>query len=235
MSDRIQGLDELGDLARGFLEPIKDIGDAVEDVVGPIKSLAAVYRLRKKLQFKSFLKGYYSNLSLKDSDKDALKKRLQDHLKDQNNIAILSDTLESALASRSLKATSILGYIASKQIADPKKIDFLDETLVSGLPRLTDFDLEVAIILVTREHYYRSSEEEEPYSTEYRIRDIVKENPELEITFGNPRMTMSIEKLKREQILDYGVGGVGSVGNSRGAFVLSAVLDRLLKYSRTIN
>ena len=234
MSDSIKSYQDLSELAFGLLEPIKDISDAVEEVVGPVKSMMAIHTLRKKMQFKSFLKGYYKKLGLDDSDHAELTERLETHLKDEKNVDTLSRILESALASRSLESTKVLGYVASKHMTEPNKFDFLDEILVNALPQLSDFDLRTAKILVLKHHYYKLPEEDEPYTTEYRIRDIIKRSPELTYEFDAPKFKVSIEKLKREQILDYGGGGIGSVGNARGAFVLSPVLDRLVDYTETM-
>ena len=155
---------------------------------------------------------------------------LSNYLSDRKNVLYLSELIENSFASRSLKCTSILGYIAGKQILNNEEIDNSDEVLIYSLTQINDFDLEIIEMLKNKESIYKPIGREFEKEVEYRIRDILKEMPDINFEHPIPRILLSIEKLKREQILNYSSGGIGSYGNSNGSFIFGEISERLLKY-----
>lgn len=230
MKDIIKSIENLDDLIDGMLEPVKDYTDTAQDILSPVKSMLSIYNLRKKIQLKNFLKGYHAKLELKDSNKAILKEKMSIFLRDTKNVLYLSELIENALASRSLRCTSILGYIAGKQILANKEVDYIDEVLIYSLTQINDFDIEIIEMLKTKEIMYKSAGRKFDDEIEYRIRDIQKEIPKIEFGYETRRILASIEKLKREQILNFGEGGIGSYGNSNGSFIFGKVSERLLEY-----
>lgn len=230
MKDLIKEIGNLDDIIDGMLEPIKDYTDTAGDIISPVKSMLSIYNLRKKVQLKRFLKGYHKKLELENSNKEALRNKLSKYLSDRKNVLYLSELIENSLASRSLKCSSILGYIAGKQILNNEDIDNSDEVLIYSLAQINDFDLEVIEMLKNKESIYKSTGRDIEKEVEYRIRDILKDMPDIKFEHPIPRILSSIEKLKREQILNYGGGGIGSYGNSNGSFIFGEISERLLEY-----
>jgi hypothetical protein len=230
MKDLIKEIGNLDDIIDGMLEPIKDYTDTAENIISPIKSMLSIYNLRKKVQLKRFLKGYHKKMELESSDKEVLRNKLSKYLSKRKNVLYLSELIENGFASRSLKCTSILGYIAGKQILNNEEVDNIDEVLIYSLTQINDFDLETIELLKTKESIYKSIGREFENEVEYRIRDILKEIPTINFEHPIPRILSSIEKLKREQILNYGGGGIGSYGNSNGSFIFGEISERLLNY-----
>src|SRR5690348_13677429 len=102
---------KLDDIIDKALEPIKDYTDTIEDLILPIKSLIAISNLKKRLALKSFVINYANQLygNYEITDKENLK--LQNYFKDKKNIAYISEIIDNAINSKSLKATAILGAI----------------------------------------------------------------------------------------------------------------------------
>lgn len=234
MKGLIKEIGNIDDIIDGMLEPIKDYTDTAEDILSPVKSMLSIYNLRKKVQLKKFLKGFHIKIELETTNKEVLRNKLSKYLSDRKNVLYLSEMIENGLASRSLKCTSILGYIAGKQILIKEEIDYVDEVLIYSLTQINDFDLDTIEILKAKEIAYKSIGREFEGETEYRIRDILKEIPDIDFVHEIPRILSSIEKLKREQILNYGGGGIGSYGNSNGSFIFGTISERLLEYMSKI-
>jgi hypothetical protein len=234
MNEIIKGIENLDDLIDGLIEPIKDYSDTVEDVLSPVKSLSAIYNLRKKIQLRKFLKGFHEKIDIKRTNNQELRSKLSKYLSNSKNVLYLSEIIENALASRSLRCTSILGYIAGKQILNDKPTDDIDDILLYALSQLKDFDLITLDTLKTKEIIYKKVGIKFEDIVEYRIGTIQKEIPEIDFGYPIQRILVSIERLKKEQILNYGAGGIGTYGNSNGTYIFGKVSNRLLEYMKMI-
>jgi len=222
----IESFDDLVDL---LLHPIKDYTDIIGDLAQPVRALYSIYSLRKRFQLKSFIKGYNRALGenkLTEEDKQKLVK----YFEKEKNILLISEILESAISSLSVKSSALLGVIAGRVLLNKSEsLSNSDYVLIGALKNLTDIDLDLFNQLVK---FIKNSDppfrETDHGMVEYRFRDIYKAMNHDQIPFERDQMEAVTEKLKNLGVLSYSAGGIGSYGNDRGAFMFS-------KYSEVLN
>ena len=225
----IKNLDEFID---NTLEPIKDYTDTLSDIITPIKSIIAISNLKRRLTLKAFIKQYSSEFysEYKIDDKETLK--LQKYLKNKKNILLVGEIIESALNSKSLKSTAILGAIAGKIIRDKSELNYKFLSIIESLKIMNDLDIENFIILYEYLPIIGTSHSD---TDEYRTCDFYEDENQNKININRDSLELTIEKLKRSDGLTYSSGGIGQAGNSKGAFEIHEITDELYKLVKNIN
>ena len=226
---------KIDDVIDKALEPIKDYTDTIGDIATPIKSLIAIVNLKKRLTFKSFVANYANQLNKGYIIDEEETKKLQNYFKDKKNIAFISDIIDNAINSKSLKATAILGVIAGKLIKEKNELTYDYLSIIDSLRIMTDFDIENFVVLYDYLPIVGTSHEE---TNEYRTRDFYKDENPTKIKLDRVSLELTIEKLKQTNGLTYSEGGIGQAGNSKGAFEINEVtkeLYRLIKTTKTVD
>ena len=136
----LENIENLDDLIDSYFEPIKDITDTAGDIFSPIKAIHSLYTLNKKRKFKKFLKSYAINLNSTSFDLKNTE-RLKTYLKDEKNFNFLNNVIESAINSKSVFGSVILGHYASEILSEEKIITFKELLIVDGLRELNDYEL----------------------------------------------------------------------------------------------
>ena len=226
VADKTSNIDDLVDLS---LEPIKDYTDTISDVITPIKSLISIINLRRKITLKAFLKSYSKKLNENYKIDTKEIEKLTRYFEKEKNLQFISEIIDNALYSKSVKCSSILGVIAGKFIKNKKDFKDLDLMLIGTLREINDKDIDNFILLYENapkiEKY--KLEKWNLYQIEFRIREIFNEKNPISEKIDKLSLELTIEKLKRTNALTYSEGGIGSVGNARGAFMFSTFTKEL--------
>lgn len=222
--DQIANLDDIIDRT---IEPVKDYTDTLADLGIPIRSFLAIATFRQRHMLKSFLKSYATCL-LEDYELDQEEvEKLEKYLSKKENLQFISEIIESGLQAKAVKCAAILGVLAGRSIKNKKELNQEDVVLITTLKEVNDIDLENFITLIESFQVYQKSDGWD-FEAEFRTLEMYKQGivwPMLNITKASLELT--IEKLKRTGALSYGEGGIGSVGNARGAFMFSLYTEAL--------
>lgn len=212
------------------LEPVKDYTDTIGDIITPIKSLIAISNLKKRLTLKSFIANYANQLfdNYQIDEEETLK--LQNYFKDKKNISYISDIIDNAVNSKSLRSTAILGAIAGKLIKEKSELNYDYLSIIDTLRIMTDFDIDNFIVLY---EYLPTIGTSHDQTDEYRTRDFYdNENPN-KIQLDRNSLELTIEKMKRTNGLTYNEGGIGQSGNSKGSFEIDNTTKELYRLFKT--
>jgi len=216
----------IDDIIDKAIEPIKDYTDTIGDLITPIKSLIAISNLKKRMTLKAFVVNYAKQLfdNYEIDEKETLK--LQNYFKDKKNINYISDIIDNAINSKSLKATAILGVIAGQLIREKRELNYDDLSVIDTLRIMTDFDIENFIVLY---EYLPSIGTSHDQTNEYRTRDFYDEENLNKIQLDRNSLELTIEKMKRTNGLTYNEGGIGQSGNSKGSFEINDTTKELYR------
>ena len=210
IQELLKNIEITDDLIDNLLEPIKDYTDTLGDLSSPIKGLLSIYNLRKKILFKSFIKGYSQKIvSDKINEKD--KSKMKDFLSKPENLIYVSEIMENAMNSISIKSSSILGLYAGTVLSENKPLDDIDYVLITAIKDLTDSDFENFNLLydyLNNDKYNFEKRETSDKNYEYRILGIFNQLEELNATFSKNKIEFVVEKLKTKGILSYTSGGI---------------------------
>lgn len=224
----------IDDVIDKALEPIKDYTDTIGDFIGPVKAFISIINLKKRLTLKAFIINYsktlYGNYTI--NDEETLK--LQNYLKDKKNLSYISQIIDNAISSKSLKASALLGAIAGNIIKEKKNLTYDNFSIIDTLKILTDYDLENFIVLYEYLSKIGTSHDE---TEEYRRSDFYDSENQKPIQLNRDSLELTIEKLKRTNGLTYNAGGIGQSGNAKGCFEINGVtkeLYRIVKSTETV-
>lgn len=224
---------KIDDLIDSALEPIKDYTDTIGDFITPVKGLIAVINIKRQLTLRAFVINYakhlYGNYTI--NDEETLK--LQNYLKDKKNLSYISEIIDNAVNSKSLKASALLGAIAGNVIKEKKELTYDYFLIIDTLRILTDFDIENFIILYEYLPEIGTSHDE---TEEYRTSDFYDSENSNQIQLNRDSLELTIEKMKRTNGLTYNAGGIGQSGNAKGCFEINEVtkeLYRIVKMTQT--
>jgi hypothetical protein len=224
---------KIDDVIDNALEPIKDYTDTIGDIITPIKGLIAIINIKKRLTLRAFVINYAKNLYGNYTINDEEKLKLQNYLKDKKNLSYISEIIDNAVNSKSLKASALLGAIAGNVIKEKKGLTFDNFSIIDTLRILNDYDIENFIILYEYLPKIGTSHDE---TEEYRTNDFYdSENPNI-IQLNRDSLELTIEKMKRTNGLTYNAGGIGQSGNAKGCFEINEVtneLYRIIKMTQT--
>ncbi|MFH6964689.1 hypothetical protein ACHRVK_10000 [Flavobacterium plurextorum] len=224
---------KIDDLIDSALDPIKDYTDTIGDLITPIKGLITILNLKKRLTLRAFIINYSSQLygSYIINEKETIK--LQNYLKDKKNLSYISEIIDNAINSKSLKASALLGSIAGNAIKEKKELTYEYFSIIDTLRILTDYDIENFIILYEYLPQAGTSHDE---TEEYRTSDFYDSENTTPIHLNRDLVELTIEKMKRTNGLTYNEGGIGQSGNAKGCFEINNVtkeLYRIIKLTQT--
>lgn len=225
--NNVANIDDIIDRAT---EPIKDYTDTIGDIIAPVKSLIAIYNLKRRLTLKAFISNYANQLfsNYEINEEETLK--LQNYFKNKKNIAYISDIIDSAVNSKSLKATGILGAIAGKVIKEKGELNYDYLSIIDTLRIMTDFDIDNFLTLY---EYLPTVGTSHNDTDEYRTRDFYDDENQNKIQLDRSSLELTIEKMKRTNGLTYNEGGIGQSGNSKGSFEIDNTTKELYRLFKT--
>jgi len=230
-STAINNISNLDDIIDKALEPIKDFTDTFGDLIAPIKTTLSIISLSKKLRFKSFLKSYSKCITTNYHLDDDEILRLQKYFSNPDNVHWVADVIDNAILSRSLKSASLLGLITGRIIKDKTPINDNDIIIIKTLKELTDIDISNFKVLYRyiNKRYINTSSFYLESNLEIRSRDFYDSvlGKSGNINVDKFSLDLTIERLKRTEALSYGEGGLGSVGNAKGAFTINPITNQL--------
>jgi hypothetical protein len=193
---RINEIDEIVD---SFTENIIDLTDTASDLVKPIKAFKDVYEVAKKIRFKRFLKSYAKNLDNNFKSCEELSDKLKKYLSNKKNLNYIYDTIDSALNSKSIICSGILGFLSSKVLTKQISIGYKELIFLNALKGLNDIELEMTIRIIentddwTKNQTVKNNEKLKPYLSfcEYTVQRL-KTLQIVEEIHGRPGNPVSI-------------------------------------------
>ena len=162
-------INELDDIIDSFTENIKDLTDTASDLIKPIKAFKDVYETAKKIRFKYFLKSYAKNLENNYKSEEELADKLKKYLSKEKNLNYIYDTIDSALNSKSIICSGILGFLSSKVLTRQISIGYKELIFLNALKGLNDIELEMTIKIFentddwTKNQTVKKNEKLKPY------------------------------------------------------------------------
>lgn len=160
---------EIDDIVDSFTENINDLTDTASDLVKPIKAFKDVYEVAKKIRFKRFLKSYAENLENNYKSCEELSDKLKKYLSNEKNLNYIYDTIDSALNSKSIICSGILGFLSSKVLTKQISIGYKELIFLNALKGLNDIELEMTIRIFentddwTKNQTVKNNEKLKPY------------------------------------------------------------------------
>lgn len=181
-----------------------DVGDLIE----PIKITKGFFDFCSEQRLKVFLQNFYCRFRI-NLIEDNFKEKLKIYLKKPKNLNFIADTITSAIYSRSINCTALLGLYTGELLVRLEEIKSIDYIIILALKNMLDHDLDNFVEI------YKALFEED-YEKTYRLCDqkhkLGEDVFELELT---------LEKMKNFQVLGYDIGGYGNSGNAWGMFTFN--------------
>lgn len=221
--DNASKIDNLIDNA---LDPIKDYTDTIGDLIAPVKGLISIINLKKRLTLRAFIINYSKFLDGGYIINEEETFKLQNYLKNKKNLSYISEIIDNAVNSKSLKASALLGAIAGNVIKDKNELTYNNFSIIDTLRVLTDYDIENFIILYEYLPEVGTAHDE---TEEYRTSDFYDSENIKAIDLNRDSLELTIEKMKRTNGLTYNEGGIGQSGNAKGCFEINKVTKELYR------
>ena len=139
--------DKLNDIVDTFTNSIMDLADTASDLIKPIKAFRDIYGAAKRIRFKMFLKSYSKNLHESYESEKELVEKMNKYLRNNKNLNFVYDTIDSALNSKSVICSGILGYLSGKVLTKQIQIGYKELVFLNALKNLNDFELKYMIIV----------------------------------------------------------------------------------------
>lgn len=139
---------ELDNLIDSYTEDIKDLTDTASDLLKPIKAFKTIYETTRKIKFKRFVKSYAQGIENPFNSTNDLTTKLTEYLKSEKNLSFIYDTIDSALNSKSVICSGILGYLASKVLSKQINLNVNELIFVNALRDLNDFELKMTLGII---------------------------------------------------------------------------------------
>lgn len=217
----------LDDIVDKLIEPVKDYTDTLADLGLPIKTVLSIVSYRQRLMLKSFLKNY-ANCLLEDYELDQKEiEKLEGYLSKKENLQFISEIIESGVQAKAIKCSAILGVLAGRTLKEKQELNDRDVVMIETLSAIHDIDLmNFAELIESYRALHRNNNWD--FKTEFRTLEMYERGPKwTTLKVSKASLELTIEKLKRTGALSFGAGGIGSVGNARGAFVFSPYTEAL--------
>lgn len=205
----VSRIKEIDNLIDEYLTEYKDYKDTASEIISPIKSVLSIWTLAKRLKFKSFLKHYAKQVDQKAVELDEIISQLKQYLSNAKNVEFIAESIDSAINSKSVLCSGILGYYTGMILLDTKKLEYKDFIVINALKIMVDDDVKNLVKLYI---FLNKSEQE------YRIYDLINESAFKVLGLDSIEIELTIEKLKSVQAIGYAMGGLGDFGNAWGAF-----------------
>lgn len=215
---------ELDDVLDKALEPSKDYTDTLGDLIAPLKAIRSLVTLKRNLALKTFIKNYAFQLNRNYVIDDREKNKLIDYFKKTKNAKLVADIIDNAVHAKAIKSSAILGVIAGDIIKNKIEMSVDILSVIDTLKEMNDIDLENFVSLM---EYLGTLENYNIKGEEFRTLDFYNVTNPNKIYLEQESVELTIEKLKRTNGLTYSAGGLGYVGNAKGAFVINSVSRQL--------
>lgn len=210
-------INELDDIIDSFSENIKDLSDTASDLVKPVKALKDVYEVTRKIKFRSFLKSYAKNLAQNYDSEKELSQKLKKYLGNEKNLHYIYDTIDSALTSKSIICSGILGFLSSKVLTKQISIGYKELIFLNALKNLNDIEVELTVFIF---------ENTDDWTKNHTAKNIEKFKPRLNF------FEYTIQKLKTLQIVEEIQGRPGqgvTIGQAFwGTYTLTEISEEFL-------
>ena len=203
---------------------IKDLLSDVKDLSIAINFCGKIYMRYTQYKFKTYLTVFYDVVQHGKKDESLTNEKLEDFLKNENNIQFIAQSIENVFNTQSVECIKILAFFTGGIISHQHTIEYRDRIILAALKIMTDTDLNNFMVLYP---YVKSHPElfKNPDYKELRIYDMKPGISKLNI---NPiELECTIEKLKSVQVVVCSIGGFGNLGNCWGAFVFNEYSDYL--------
>ena len=210
-------VDQINDAVDNALSPIKDYTDTLGDVVAPIRALIGFHNQARRMKLKGFLKQYAERIR-SDNPSDMLVPKLEKYLSKLKNLEFIAQTIDQALAAKSVRCSCILGFFAGDILSNSIDSSYRDFLLINGLANLIDEDIANFVTLYELLSYRERVEGLRIYDMRERL-DLIK--------VDSFQFELTVEKLKAALLLGWDVGGYGNVGNAWGGFIFNENSDYL--------
>lgn len=211
-------INELDDIIDSFTDNLKDLTETASDLVKPIKAFKAVYDVAKKIRFKQFLKSYSKRLEANYQSEEELSKKLKVYLSSEKNLNFIYDTIDSAINSKSVICSGILGFLSSKVLTEQITIGYKELIFLNALKSLNDIELEMTIRI------FENTED-------WKKNQTVSENDKLKSYLRDCEYT--VQRLKGLQIVEEIHGRPGNpvkLGQAFwGTYTLTQISEEFLK------
>jgi hypothetical protein len=178
-----------------ILKPILDVGFNVLDSSLPSFKIALNITNRIRVhKFKAFLEGIHTSCMNNEINSQILKSKLLKLAKKPIYAGFITNAFESAVNSKSLKNTAILGFYLADNTFFEKDISLEQIIICKALHELSDLEVEIfqkVYILAKKENGYLFIDPRDITITEYDVYS----------------MQLVIEALKNYRIVGRGIGG----------------------------
>lgn len=178
-----------------ILKPILDVGFNVLDSSLPAFKIALNITNRIRVhKFKAFLEGIHTSCANNEINSQTLKSKLLKLAKKPIYAGFITNTFESAVNSKSLKNTAILGFYLADNAFFEKDISLEQIIICKALRELSDLEVDIfqkVFIMAKKEDGYLFIDPRDITITEYDVYS----------------MQLVIEALKNYRIVGRGIGG----------------------------
>lgn len=138
-------INHVDDSIDDYIEDVKDLTDTASDLLKPIQTFKKLYGTVRMVKFRRFLKSYSSQLENSFDSPDDLTAKMANYLNSEKNLNFVYDTIDSALNTKSVICSSILGYLAGRILSKQLEPNMYDIIYINALRSLNDFELKSTI------------------------------------------------------------------------------------------
>lgn len=203
-----------------------DIIDELGKLSEPVKIVLKVVDYAKQTKFKAFIINVYKEYNSGNTEQGHIEK-LQQYLKNKNNLNFVIESIDSAVNSKNILCSSLLGIFVGKILNKTQEIKYRDYIIINALKEMLDYDL---INFKKIFEKINGNHEQNFKTTTIQMNELFREN-----NVDRFEVEQTIEKLKGCLIFGYDRGGLSSIGNAWGAFILNENSNYLYELIKCIN
>lgn len=138
-------ISHLDDTIDNYFEDVKDLTDTASDLLKPIQGFKKLYDRVRIIKFRRFLRAYASQLENSFDSPDDLTSKMAIYLGSEKNLSFVYETIDSALNTKSVICSGILGYLAGQILSRQLEPNMYDIIYINALRNLNDFELKSTI------------------------------------------------------------------------------------------
>ncbi len=139
-------IERIDDVVDSAFAPTNDYTDTIGDIVAPIRAIASVHSLWKRWKLKGFLKQYAERVR-ESSHQEILVPKLEKYLSKPRNLEFISQTIDNAVAAKSIRCSCIMGFFAGDILANSFDSSYRDFLVINCLANLLDQDIDNFVAL----------------------------------------------------------------------------------------
>jgi len=217
---QIQNFEDIHSLHQKIGDGLSIVGDAST----LISITKGIYLLYEKSKFEAFLVQLYFKLHEKQTIDPADALILNDFLKNERNVKFIAESIDACFHSHSVKCSAILGFFVGCIISKKREIGYSDLIIINSLRIMLDNDLENFMLL----YKYVKEHSDLPFHANHHtihISQVLKQYTDCPIP--SFEMEMTVEKMKKVQVIGYDIGGMFGSGDAWGVFIFNRTSDYL--------